>query len=1293
MSDTVGRIPVASTSASQVFPLVTEFPHGRAQKRLVITHEFGSANAKIEQRFYVGSPATRYTFKSTRLTASLRLTLRNFWEARQGAAGAFFYDVPNEDQTFTRKTVCFENQPLTFEELSDSICGAGVVFVEIPDPDDAPVYSLGAIVSRFPNHTLTDALLDQVQEIIPLVRIRVLDAEVPDILLSDRRVTIRDSRGEGDPVDSLYLPRLLRVGEPGGGALVTQSIDGSSDDVTFSFGNADRVMVRLANDTQLRWARIELSLYHVGSTVRLDLWAGYIIDWASDAGPEMSVKASDILSALTLSSPVNLVSRTCWRRLGQDGCQWDPDTDTRDLVHFPDALTTKCDLGYNTPNGCLAHGLAVTAPGYGATYCSPQAVLLRSGGIGLTFPGFLPIIGGPLGTFVGSVSTWYPRTSLISDTIYGQNLPEIWHDDDGQPQNALPVTCKVAAGRDEDQFYIALGIVGKGPLGAFTAPQMYDSNADAVPDAFAGSTLDGQPNHGFQVTSAGVLKPGAVATFGLRQVLGSDPAGEHDYFSLGRVSATGVGWFQQPSDNSWMKEVAYASSAYNLVFAAGVAFCEIRRVKPNSDPLTSPGQHTMVAAVSQGLTALAWTGPGARTTIPGCTNPFWVAVNTFLSAVGVLGLDAEAQEELFDVPSAVAAAAVADITVTRIIGTGSEIQFRFKGTIDDRKPTRDWLQAILNSASGYYVWSFGKLKVGCRENASAASAFTTGNMLLDSLHLSPIKPQFEKLTLSFADQEYQFQSNTIDLTDQDHAARNKRSQNPLAATFPLSGCSTKSQAARLAIVREREELGGITQAEQDGARVVSLKTTILALETEAGMVVSVEDPDMPGAHGTCDVSGTAVAWANGDPFDATMVGRAVLIGGLRVLVASVDMAHQTLVTDTATFTGSGQSFHIATGHIRIQRWALNRDWSIDIQGQSVTASMYDTTVGPKPADVVASPIPGEPAGRVWDGLTFTAAVKNAGWITADNIALSIPGSYPLTGINFYVVYVDELTADCYATTTDAVDSGATDPLTLTVIPNPGQTSDLAFVVGDWIVWNDAGKFEIGQLTVKAGDVWTIQRHYPGELAGCSTFEAPLAAHDAGIRLFKGQVRQFLSNAKTLEFTRPGDGVARFDMALPSACVVAIVAAPFTDTWYGTWVNVNCASETVPGLRTCVGGEFSFQTDRVYGDPGTLVAKNNFSVDLTQPQRVNFCYTPEAIAADDLVVNVRVTSDGGATWTTLETLTIAVGETNSWPGESPPAGQQTPYSGTWPFRIFTAGERLNFTIESGATEALTVKLDT
>jgi len=186
MSDTIGRITVPSVTASAVFPLRTEFPHGCARKRSVIAHQFGSANAKMEQRFYVGDGATRYTFHRASLKNSDRLSLRSFWESQQGGAGAFFYDVPNPDQTFTRKTVCFENVPLSLQDLSDASCSVGVTFVEIPDPATAPVYSLGAVVTRFPNTTLTNALLAQVQEIIPLVRIRVLDSSVPDILLIAR---------------------------------------------------------------------------------------------------------------------------------------------------------------------------------------------------------------------------------------------------------------------------------------------------------------------------------------------------------------------------------------------------------------------------------------------------------------------------------------------------------------------------------------------------------------------------------------------------------------------------------------------------------------------------------------------------------------------------------------------------------------------------------------------------------------------------------------------------------------------------------------------------------------------------------------------------------------------------------------------------------------------------------------------------------------------------------------------------------------------------------------------------
>ena len=103
-------------------------------------------------------------------------------------------------------------------------------------------------------------------------------------------------------------------------------------------------------------------------------------------------------------------------------------------------------------------------------------------------------------------------------------------------------TCRIAAGRHEDQFYAALGIVCKGPIGAFTAPQMYDANADGIKETFVGSTLDGQMNHGFKTDDNGNTKqpptyPTENPLLGLRQTLGTDPAGAHDLLFAWDASA------------------------------------------------------------------------------------------------------------------------------------------------------------------------------------------------------------------------------------------------------------------------------------------------------------------------------------------------------------------------------------------------------------------------------------------------------------------------------------------------------------------------------------------------------------------------------------------------------------------------------------------------------------------------------------------------------------------------------------------------------------------------------------
>ncbi|MBZ5594755.1 MAG: hypothetical protein LAP39_21125 [Acidobacteriia bacterium] len=75
------------------------------------------------------------------------------------------------------------------------------------------------------------------------------ESAVPDICLSGRRVTVGGQ---------LCLPRLIGIGEPGSDILISQDIKGSSDNVRFTFGNGDRVMTQLGNDTDLKYAEIDL---------------------------------------------------------------------------------------------------------------------------------------------------------------------------------------------------------------------------------------------------------------------------------------------------------------------------------------------------------------------------------------------------------------------------------------------------------------------------------------------------------------------------------------------------------------------------------------------------------------------------------------------------------------------------------------------------------------------------------------------------------------------------------------------------------------------------------------------------------------------------------------------------------------------------------------------------------------------------------------------------------------------------------------------------------------------------
>jgi hypothetical protein len=954
MSDTIGRVTVPTViNSGQTFPLTTQYPFGFSVERPVIVHRFGSLDAKQEQRYYVGIGPRKFQFKRPNLNWTESNQLKSFWESMQGPWKTFTYTVPNADGTTTGVLVTFEQVPISFEYLRNA-AQIGLNFVEVVDPTSAPTYTINSTCLRFPSSALSTALLSEVQQIIPLLHIRVRESAVADIYLSDRRVTVGGQ---------LYLPRLVGIGESGSDVLISQDIKGTSDNVRFTFGNGDRVMTRLANDTDLKYAEIDLCLFHVNSGILLQLWKGVIQNFTSDGTPIFPVTCSDGFFQIMNQYPERQVSRQCWKTYN-DGvnCPWASKGRSASAVTAAGGDPTSCDYYLESANGCQVHGMSSY---FGGHQADPQGVVIKDNSTG----------------FLGFGRNTVTATSILSDTIWGLALPEIWCNSGGNPLYAFMANALMVAYRDESDYADSLGILCAGPIGGFTCMYVVQ-NADGYRYVVA-PMVDGYTPQGFKVDgNLNVVKNSPIGA--PREVLGNDPAiPTFDYFSLG-----------SGSPQVWEPNV----------YAAGTAACEIRIVKSSTIQPSTPDQHQMTVPIDYGMWGWTWDQSGNRTAVKGLINPFWIAVNMLLRAMGLYGdpstgsnpaggtgPTSSAQLATFVLSSLIVgdgsgAAEIAADNVAAILGTGVETQFQFQGIISSQKPFRDWLTEVLNCCLGFYTWEFGQLKLGCRINASAVDAYTLANSLFQSLRLTPIQAGFEHLVLSFADVAYQYQANTAEYCDKSHAAYYGRAGSPLTSQMHSVGCSTLSQALRIGATRTREEIGGVNYAEWRDARAATWQTTLLGLGNEVGQVVSMTHPDIPGLHGTCSVAGTSVTWVSGDAFDKSMQNKEVVINGVQttVTLCFTDPTYTTvtgLLLASAPGDGTNLPFQIITMSFRIQRWSLKKDWSVQIEGQTVTDSMYDLDVGPKPMDVVPAPLPPLfypiPLGPAWAPYQVQAAANDA----------------------------------------------------------------------------------------------------------------------------------------------------------------------------------------------------------------------------------------------------------------------------------------------------------------------------
>lgn len=1003
MADTIGRIQVpAPAKSGATFPLTTEYTYGMTRDWKVIEHRFGELATMGVQRYAIGSGMRRFQFAKSNLTYCDRQDLLTFYDETQGGFQSFTYNAPNADRTSTTAyEVVFDTPPLSITELQNR-AQTGLTFLEIVDPSKVPPWNVTQVLNRFPNDYMNQQLAEQVQVIVPLVHIRVRNTAVPDIYFSDRRVNLTDLAsgpaypGAASPIT--FLPRVLGIGVPGtGDVIMSQSIDGRSDNIRFTFGNADRSMSALVNDCSIEFAQIDFSLYHVGTGALIQLWKGVILSWQVDGSAQFSVQCSDGLYPITQAYPPRTVSRQCWKPFntsiypGYTPCPYSSAGSGGD--------PTSCDYNYNSTNGCLAHGMSQYFGGHPE---QPQSVVIKDNGTG--------IIGG----FFRSTVT---STSILSDSIWGNPIPEIWCNYMGTPQRAFIANCMVAAVRDESDFEDVLGIVCAGPLGPGSFEGMsVQTNADGYKFIVA-PMADGYPPQGFKVDGnlnyTSSYNP-ATADFGLRQEPGNDPA----YTGATPGPFSGVGAFSlgQGTPQRWDESDPNFSNdgVPNSIipYAAGTALTEIRYQKSSGSGLTptTAESHNMQVPLRFGLQGSVFDASGNRTIAQGVINPFWVLANTYLRALGLGFADAATQLSCLVLPSFnntdnMGAADIADQWVEPIVGTvippfvvidptgmlidfnldyyddtftysdstsgqivqltlqeavsagyiatqgpqgqpaqaGMELQFMFQGTIAQFKPFRDWANEIMNCCLGFWCFEFGKLKVGIRYSAVPTDSFTLGSMLYQSLTITPISAAFEYLKVAFANVELQYQSDLAEYQDKDHAAYYGRAGAPLTSNMNSVGCSTLSQGLRIAVSRTREEIGGIYRndlsnpyIEWDNNKRVSFKSTLLALNNEIGEVIDIQHPDLPtypGAH------------PNSRP-------------------------------------GSNGPFAANTWPFRIKKWMLHTDYSISIMADSCVDSMYDLEVGPQPQGVGPRPLPvmfyPEPLGQ-WGPCQVQAEANDALW--------------------------------------------------------------------------------------------------------------------------------------------------------------------------------------------------------------------------------------------------------------------------------------------------------------------------
>lgn len=323
-------------------------------------------------------------------------------------------------------------------------------------------------------------------------------------------------------------------------------------------------------------------------------------------------------------------------------------------------------------------------------------------------------------------------------------------------------------------------------------------------------------------------------------------------------------------------------------------------------------------------------------------------------------------------------------------------------------------------------------------------------------------------------------------------------------------------------------------------------------------------------------------------------------------------------------------------------------------------------------------------------VTFSPALYEYGTFSVESVAITgATGIGTFKGLTVVPVYVDEMDTENYVTIDSA--SGTTDPLTIAVT----QHGAPSHAIGDWVVFNDAGHYEIAQITGISGLNYTLKRSWPGDAAPNAIFSSTREDHASGTALFRAITAKFPFAPAAADYDAGSDTITVPDTitcTLPNACVVAILVSAQFGEDTGPWTVANTALATVPGLRTLSGGNYAWTM------PGTVAVNQTTTPKRAQYEasiRVAFARAGTAPTGAALSVNFERSTNNGGTWANIATVAIAAGAADSFDfATAPPGPRRTPYSGSWPFPLVRPDDllRVKVTAVGSSTAGANLSLE-